>query len=336
MNHCKQSCRSSRRLALSASAALTIASTALLSTAAIAADAPKTIEFIPSSNATPYFLQEYEGVKEEAAKYGYRTIFQAPSVSVHVSKQIGMVYTAVTRHVDGIILVPYSPTALLPPVKKAMAANIPVIATDSTLTPMKAVSFTGVPNEKAAAAVAKFAANAVNGKGEYAIIDYNLSTTSGRARKKGFQEEMAKHPGMKFAGIQISHSLPETAMKEATTMLERNPNINVIFGANDRSALGVAQAVKRMHLENKVTVVGFDADLGEIDYIKSGVIKASVLQSPITMGKTAVDMLHKVFTGKKSDIPKYQPLPYHLVTSKNYSSPESVKAIQQYIKDYKN
>lgn len=318
-----------------AGAAIGVLGGTLLSGTAFAA-APKTIEFIPSSNATPYFLQEYEGVKKEAAKYGYHTLFQAPSVSVHVSKQIGMVYTAINRHVDGIILVPYSPTALLPPVKKAMAANIPVIATDSTLTPMKAVSYTGVPNEKAAEAVAKYAATAVHGKGQYAIIDYNLSTTSGQARKKGFQEEMSKHPDMKFAGIQISHSLPETAMKEATTMLERNPKINVIFGANDRSALGVAEAVKRMHMQNKVTVVGFDADLGEIDYIKSGVIKASVLQSPITMGETAVDMLHKVFTGEGKSIPKYKPLPFHLVTYKNYSSPESVSAIRQYIKGYKN
>ena len=128
-----------------------------------------------------------------------------------VGKQIGMAYEAVTRHVDGIILVPYSPTALLPPVKKAMVAHIPVVATDSTLTPMAAVTFTAVPNEKAASAVAGYAANLVGGKGEYGIIDYNLSTTSGRARRDGFKSGMAQFPGMSFAGLKISNSIPQTS-----------------------------------------------------------------------------------------------------------------------------
>ena len=304
-----------------------------VSSSAFSAPTQKTIEFIPSSNATPYFLREYAGVQQEAAKYGYKTIFQAPSVSVDVGKQIGMVYEAVTRNVDGIILVPYSPTALLPPVNKAMAAHIPVVATDSTLTPMSAVTFTAVPNEKAAAAVAAYAAKLVGGKGAYGIIDYNLSTTSGRARRDGFKAGMAQSPGMSFAGLKISHSIPQTALTETTTMIERNPKINVIFGANDRSALGAAEAIQRLHLQDKVVVVGFDADLGEIDYIKSGVIKASVLQSPVLMGKTAVDVLHGIFVGAKAP-EKYLPLPFTLVTSKNYSDPTSVDAIRQYIENY--
>lgn len=308
---------------------------ALFAAGAAGATPPKTIEFIPSSNATPYFLREYAGVKKEAAKYGYRTLFQAPSVSVDVGKQIGMTYTAITRGVNGIILVPYSPTALLSPVEKAMAAHIPVVATDSTLTPMKAVTFTAVPNKKAAGAVATYAATMVHGTGEYAIIDYNLSTTSGRARRDGFKAAMAKFPDMKFAGLQISNSIPQTALREATTMLERDPKINVIFGANDRSALGVAEAVQRMHLQNKVVVVGFDADLGEINYIKSGVIKASVLQSPVLMGETAVKVLHALFTGSGQTPPKYIPLPYNMVTYKNFNDPKSVDAIRQYIAGYK-
>ncbi|WP_414040741.1 sugar ABC transporter substrate-binding protein [Acidithiobacillus sp. M4-SHS-6] len=308
--------------------------TMLASSSAMAAP-QKVIEFIPTSSATPYFLREYDGVKKEAKKYGYKTLFQAPSVATHISTQIGMVYTAITRKVNGIVLVPYSPTGLLPPVEKAMAHHIPVVVTDSTLTPMKALTFTAVPDKKAAAAVASYAAKMVHGHGEYAIIDYNLSDTSARYRRDGFEAAMAKFPGMKFAGLQISHSVPETALRETEAMLTSNPKINVVFGANDRSALGVAMAVKRMHLQNKVVVVGFDADLGELGYIKSGVIKASALQSPLLMGETAVKVLHEHFIDPTKKFPQYIPLPYHLVTYKNYNSPASVSAIRQYLAGYK-
>jgi ribose transport system substrate-binding protein len=296
---------------------------------------PKTIEFIPSESTTPYFLREYDGIKQEAAKYGYKTIMQAPFAISDVSSQINITDTAITRGVAGIILVPSSPTALLPPVRRAMARKIEVIATDSTLTPMDAATFIAVPNAKAAAAVADYGAKMVNGQGQYAIIDYSLSTSSGEQRNDGFHAGMAKYPGMKFAGLELSNGVPQTALQETTTLLERNPKINVIFGANDRSALGVAQAVARLHLQDKVVVVGFDADLGEIGYIKSGVIKASVLQSPVLMGEQAVDALHTLFGSGGQPMAKDTPVPFTLVTSKNVQNPASVSAIQQYIEDYK-
>lgn len=299
------------------------------------AAAPKTIEFIPSESTTPYFLREYDGIKQEAAKYGYQTIMRAPFAISDISSQINMTDTAITRGVAGIILVPSSPTALLPPVRKAMAKKIYVIATDSTLTPMDAATFIAVPNAKAAAAVATYAAGLVNGHGEYAVVDYSLSTSSGQQRNQGFHDGMAKYPGMKFAGLEISNGVPQTALQETTTLLERDPNINVIFGANDRSALGVAEAVARMHLQDKVVVVGFDADLGEIGYIKSGVIKASVLQSPVLMGQMAVDTLHTLFTNGGQPMAKDTPVPFTLVTAQNVNDPASVSAIQQYISDYK-
>ncbi len=289
----------------------------------------------PDDRVYPVFLREYDGIKQEAAKYGYDTLFRAPFAISDVSAQINMTDTAITRGVAGIILVPSSPTALLPPVRKAMAQKIYVIATDSTLTPMDAATFIAVPNEKAAGAAADFAADAVHGTGDYAIIDYNLSTTSGRQRNDGFRAAMAKHPGMTFAGLELSNGVPQTALQETTTLLERDPKINVIFGANDRSALGVAEAVERMHMQNKVVVVGFDADLGEINYIKSGVIKASVLQSPVLMGEKAVDALHTLITDGGQPLPKDTPVPYTLVTSKNVGEPSSIEAIGEYIGGYK-
>ena len=294
--------------------------------------ATRTIEFIPTSNNTPYFLDEYAGVQQEAKKFGYKTVFQAPEVSTDVGAEIGLVREAVTNKVSGIVLVPYSATALAGPAKLAEKAGIPVIATDSNLQSGQK-TFIAVNDVQAAKSVAKWAATFVHDKGQYAIIDYNLSTTSGIDRRNGFEAEMKKFPGMKFEGLQISNSLPQTALQEATTMLERDPHINVIFGANDRSALGVAEAVQKLHLQNKVCVVGFDADVGEITYIKDGVLKASVLQSPVTMGERAVLALRAVWAGKS--LPTYEPLPFHMVTYKNYNSPAAVSAIRQYILNYK-
>jgi len=293
----------------------------------------KTIEFIPTS-AIPYFNSEYTGIKAAAKKDGYNTVEQAPSSDADFADQVSMVRTAISNHVAGIVLVPFSPTALVDSVKEAEAAHIPVIATDSTLSPMVAKSFVAVNDAQAAEAVARYAAKTVHGHGEYDIVDYNLSTSSGIARRNGFQAAMKAFPGMKYAGIQISDEVVQTALSETTTALERNPKINVIFAADDSSAVGVAEAVDRLHDQHKVTVVGFDADLGEVKYIKSGTIAASALQAPVTMGTTAVNSLHSIFAGKS--VSKTQTLAYHLVTSKDLSSPSSVAAVKQYVPGYGN
>jgi ribose transport system substrate-binding protein len=291
----------------------------------------KTIEFIASEDSTPYFLQEYAGIKQAAAKYGYKTVYQAPSAISNISQQIGMVSTAISDAVNGIILVPSSPTALVASAKTAEKDGIPVIATDSSLS-AGSRTYISVPDQTAADAVAKYAAGLVGGKGQYAIIDYSLSTTSGIQRRDGFEQGMTGYPGMKFDGLQISGGVVETALQETTTLLERNPGLNVIFGANDRSALGVAEAVQRLHMQNKVVVVGFDADLGEINYVKSGVLKGSMLQSPVTMGYDAVLAMRQAWAGKT--LPAYEPLAYHLVTYKNYNTPASIAAISEYISGY--
>ncbi|PSR19931.1 MAG: LacI family transcriptional regulator [Sulfobacillus acidophilus] len=295
------------------------------------AKGPKTIEFIPTSSRTPYFLDEYAGVQNKAKLYGYKTIYEAPSTP-SVAAEIQLMREAITNKVSGIVLVPYSPSGLVNVSEQAEKAGIPVIATDSNMNAGKK-TFIAVDDTVAAEAIARWAETFVHGKGQYAIIDYSLSDTSGIDRRNGFEAAMKKFPGMKFAGIQISNSVVQTALQETTTLLERNPKINVVFGANDRSALGAAEAVQKLHLQNKVCVVGFDADLGEINFIKSGVIKASALQSPYLMGQKAVLALRSVWAGKK--LPNYEELPYHIVTYKNYNSPVSIAAIKQYILNYK-
>jgi ribose transport system substrate-binding protein len=228
--------------------------------------------------------------------------------------------------------VPSSPTALISSAKEAESKGIPVIATDSSLN-AGSKTYISVPDQEAADAVAKYAAGLVGGKGQYAVINYSMSTSSGIERQDGFQQGMKAYPGMKYEGMQISGGVVETALQETTTLLERDPSINVIFGANDRSALGVAEAVQRLHMQNKVVVVGFDADLGEIGYVKNGVLKGSMLQSPVTMGYDAVLALRDAWAHKQ--LPSYEPVPYHLVTSQNYSKPASIAAIAEYISGYK-
>ncbi len=292
-----------------------------------------TFELITKSNASPYWLAVKEGADAAAKKYGVKVNFEAPASGTDLQSQISMVQNATTAHVSGIILAAQNPSALLGPVKAAQAQGIPVVTVDSGISPNISKSFLATSNVSSSAQLAKYVAKKAGGSGQYAIVDFNQEASTGVLRPKGFKQGMASFPGFKFVGMQLSNNSIPTARSEATAFLVSHPNIKVIFGANDRSAIGVAEAVQAQHLVGKVIVAGFDADPGEVNLIKSGAISASVLQSPYQMGYQAVQELKSIKAGKS--VPKRVDTPYKIVTQKNIGSPSSIKAIQQYIPNYK-
>lgn len=324
-------------LAMAAAAGLVLAgcgaSTPTQTAPASQTSAKYLFELITKSNASPYWLAVRDGADAAAKTYpGVTVRFEAPASGTDLATQISMVQTAISTHVSGIILAAQNPKALLSPVQDALNAKIPVVTVDSGISPNISDSFLATSNVAAAKALAQYVAQKVGGKGEYAIIDFNEESSTGIARPQGFKEGMAQYPGMKYVGMQISNNVIATAKSQAETFLESHPGINVMFGANDRSAIGVAEAVQQMHLTGKVIVAGFDADLGEVNLIKQGVISASILQYPYQMGYQAVQELMKIKAGKS--VPKRVDTPYMLVTPKNIGSAQAVKAIRQYIPNY--
>lgn len=292
-----------------------------------------TFELITKSNASPYWLAVREGAFAAAKKYGVTVKFEAPASGTDLATQISMVNNAVTAGVDGIILAAQNPKALLQPVRSAMSAHIPVVTVDSGLTPNISDSFLATENVAAAAALAKYTANHLMGdKGQYGIVDFNHTASTGILRPQGFELGMKSFPNIKMDGkVQYSQNSISKGESLADTMLVQYPNLKVIYGANDRSALGPAEAVAASN--SNVKIVGFDADLGEIKFIKDGIIQASILQSPYNMGYYGVLELLDVHQGKK--VPKRVNTGFFLLTPKDLATAKATAAIQQYAPSYK-
>lgn len=285
-------------------------------------------ELITKSNASPYWLAVKAGADAAAAKLGDTVTFEAPASGTDLSTQISMFNNSVTTHVDGIILAAQQPQPLSGPVGTAVKAGIPVVTVDSGVTPTTSDSFIATSNVNAAAAVCEYGAKLAGGKGAYGIIDFNEISSTGRARPAGCKQGMAKYPGFTFVGMQISNNDIATGKAQTEAMLTSHPNINLMFGANDRAALGVAEGVAALNKTKQVTVVGFDADLGEVPLIANGTIKGSLLQSPYTMGYQAVQELVAIKAGKS--VPKRVDTKTYIVTPQNVSTATAKQFLAQY------
>jgi ribose transport system substrate-binding protein len=286
-------------------------------------------ELITKSNDSPYWLAVRDGAESAAKKLGVSITFEAPPTETDLQQQLTMFDDAMTKHVDGIVLAAQQPQALTGPVRTAQQQGIPVVTVDSGVQQNVADSFIATSNIQSAGDLARLTAGLAGNKGQYGIIDFNQVADTGRERPQGFQWEMAKIPGFKYVGMQISNNDVATGKQEASAMLQSNPGISLMFGANDRAALGLAEAVQAAHAADRVVVAGFDADAGELPLIRSGVIKASVLQSPRDMGYQAVQEM--VAIKQHKPVPKQVSTPYFILTPQNLDTPQAKGFINQYV-----
>ena len=290
-----------RLLAMSALAALGLAATPLMAPGAQAAE--PTIGLAVANLQANFFNQIKQSVEAEAKVKGAKIIV----VDAHgdSATQVNQIQDLITRGVKALIYIPAGATAAGVPVKAAEAAHIPVIAVDRNPPDAPATTFIATDSVAAARTLGNYVCKISGGKGELAIIQGQLGTTPEIDRNKGFNEAMAKCPGIKLVAKQASQEWSQAeGFNIAQDMLQRHPNINIFFGRADALALGAAQAVQVANLKHHVIVVGFDGDPAGLKAVQDGVMAATMTQKTQKMGRMALDSALALIAGKS--VPKEQ------------------------------
>ena len=75
--------------------------------------------------------------------------------------------------------------------------------------------------------------------------------------------------------------------------------IRLIYATNTNTTLGACQAIDKLNLADTVSVVGFNSSEEELAYLKTGVLDATIVQNPYTMGYLGVTYAKKLVDGDK-------------------------------------
>lgn len=256
-----------------------------------------------------YWQNVQKGAKAalDGAK-GYTMTFQGPAAESDISGQVNMVDNAVTRHVAGIVLAPSDPDALVPAIKKAWEAHIPVVLIDSAISDAGKPyyqSFLSTDNEKAGALCAKALIDRVGQSGKVAIMSYVPGAGSEVSRVGGFRKYIASHSKLQIVGPYYSQSQMATALNQTTDVLSANPDLKGIFGANEPTAVGMGRALKQSGKAGKVVAVGFDGNEDLQGFVRDGTVQAIAVQGSWQMGnqgvRTALEVVERKSAPKLID-----------------------------------
>ena len=301
----------------------TLIAAALVAASSMALAADKEIAVIVKTANSDFWQNVKKGANAAVGNLkGYTATFQGAASDTDLAGQVSLVENAVNRKVAGIVLAPSDPDALIPAIKKAWEAKIPVVLIDSAAADSgKAYyqSFLATDNKTAGEMCAKTLIEKIGTTGKIAIMSYTAGSGSEIGRVGGFTDYIKKHSKLQIVGPFYSNSQMGTALNQTTDVLAANPDLKGIFGANEPTAIGMGRALVQSGKAGKVVAIGFDGNADLQGFVKDGTIAAIAVQSAYQMGalgvKTAVDVLDK------KPVPKFRDTGVVMVTKTNIDTP---------------
>lgn len=254
-------------------------------TAPVSGKAKPRVALVMKSLANEFFGTMANGARVHQAAHAatYDLISNGIKNETDLAEQVGLVEQMIAMRVSAIVIAPADSKALVPVLKRALAAGIVVINIDNRLDPgaLKdagvSIPFVGPDNRAGAAAVGRVIAKRLQPGDEVAIIEGIPTADNGRQRRLGF-EDAVNEARLNLVSVQSGQWEMERANTVASALLNAHPKLKAILCANDNMALGAVAAVRAAGRSGNVAVVGFDNIAAAKSLIASGEIAATADQ----------------------------------------------------------
>ena len=206
------------------------------------------------------FWQAVKAGAEQAAKeHNVRITFEGPETEAMVDKQIDMLSAALAKKPQALGFAALDSKAAIPLLKKAQAAQDPGHRLRLRRRQRHSADHLhdGQPCRGRRSPPTRWPRRSAMRAKSRSIVHDQTSRT-GIDRRDGFLNEMkAKHPNIKIVCVQYGGGDHLKSAEIAKAMIQANPNLKGIFGANEGSAEGAAIGVKESG--KKLVLIGYDS-----------------------------------------------------------------------------
>ena len=264
------------------------------------------VGLITKTEGNPFFVKMREGAQAEADKLGLTLKTYAGKTDGDNDSQVAAIENLISAGAKGFAIVPSDSSAIVPTVKKARDAGLLVIVLDTPLDPIDAADATfATDNFKAGNLIGAWAKGTLGDKAATAKIAFlDLATnqpTVDYLRDQGFMQGFGidiKDPkkygdedDKRICGHEMTSGAEDGGRTAMETLLQKCPDVNVMYTINEPAAAGGYQALKAAGKDGSVLVVSIDGGCPGVKNVASGVIGATSQQYPLKMASMAMDAI---------------------------------------------
>ncbi len=214
--------------------------------------------------------------------------------------QVAAVETFISQQVDAIAISFLDAEALIPAVKEAIAAGIPVIGVNSECNyegPM--YSYVGSMNYDSGRIQGEYFNKLLKDGGKVVYLEGTPGMEHSIARKAGVMDNLINiRPDVELLASLNADYRRDLGMNVMEDWIQAFPQIDLVVAANDQMALGAIEALKGAGRLDGVMVTGIDGTDGARAALKSGEMTMSVVQDGKGQGKKAAEVAKMMIGGK--------------------------------------
>lgn len=261
---------------------------------------PYKLIFIPKTidPANGFWTSLIEGAKLGAAEMGAEIEVYGADAEEDVDEQIKLIENCIEKKPDALLVAPADYSRTTEALCQVKESGIKLILLDSTIDQNIADAVVCTDNYVAGSELGKYAKTLLDEDSVIGIVAHVQGTSTAAEREAGIRDGLGEYEDQ-IAEVVFCNSSYTKAYELTSEMLTKHPDMDMLIGTNEYSAVGAARAVRDMGLTDQIRMVGFDNSIEEIQYLEAGIFQAIVIQKPFNMGYLGVEQAMNVITNRE-------------------------------------
>ena len=246
--------------------------------------------YIPKirDDTNDFWTSVISGCRMAAEEYESELEIMAPDKEENVEEQNRLLRAAIEKKPDAILFSPSSMNASDELLKEAKDKGIRITYIDSYTKENLQDLTVATDNVNAGRMMGEYARTLLDKDSKIAIVSHVKGVSTAVEREQGFREGLGDY-AENIVETVYCNSLYEKSYELAQKLMEKYPDLEMIAGMNEYSAVGVGRAVSDAGVKARMDVVGVDCSQEAINLMEMGVYKGIIVQKAFRMGYIGVE-----------------------------------------------
>lgn len=249
------------------------------------------IGIILISEGNEFFQDVLAGIhkgKEELADYGVRIVLKTMK-GYEIERQLELM-EQLREEIQFLILEPINEKVIVDKIEKFINSGIPVLTINSDIEESKRLCYVGSDYKKSGETAAGILSLLTHEKAYVGIATGSVKVLGHNQRIMGFQRLCKNHyKEIIIVDIIETNDDDTYAYQQTKKMLKEHPELSAVYIVA-AGASGVCRAISELGRENNIITVSCDDTVSVREWIKKGIIKATICQEPEVQGYQAVSI----------------------------------------------
>lgn len=238
-----------------------------------------------------------DGAGLAAKDLGLDLTVQGPADETKIDEQIRILESVIDKKPAAIVLAATDYDRLIPGVRRARAAGIPVVTVDSFISTDDANTKIGTDNLVMGRSCAAAILSAVRAGSQVAVMSYIRESSTARDRERGLLGGLGTN--VSVLPTRYGGGDPDISYHQTLELLAAYPRLAGIVALNEPTTLGVSRALKEAGRTSNVVLVGVDQSFALLKRLEDGSIRDLLVQQPFNMGYLGVKAARTLIDGGK-------------------------------------